>query len=144
MSAAAVAPARALTRDELDAWGTAFGAALAAPCVVALSGEVGAGKTTLVQAIARGCGVVESVTSPTYTLVHEYRASRAPVLHLDLYRLSSEAALDSIGFDEIVASEAVVLIEWAERAGDRLPRHATRLALAHDPADLSRRLLQEG
>ena len=144
MSAGAASAERAVTLDELAAWGAAFGADLVAPCVVALSGDVGAGKTTLVQAIARGYGVREPVTSPTFTLVHEYAAPRSAVRHLDLYRLANESALVSIGFDEVVADGAVVLIEWAEWAGSRLPRDARRIWLAHDATDPSRRLLREG
>lgn len=144
MSASDVAPARALSHEELEAWGVALGAALRAPSVVALSGEVGAGKTTLVQAIARGYGVSEPVTSPTFTLVHQYQAPRSAVHHLDLYRLTSDTALDSIGFDELVSQDAVVLIEWAERAGNRVPSGARRISLAHDATDPAVRLLREG
>ena len=68
----------------LTAWGEAFGASLSAPCIVTLDGELGAGKTTLAQAICRGCGVADSVTSPTFALVHQYRGTRAMVFHLDL------------------------------------------------------------
>ncbi|MBI2795098.1 MAG: tRNA (adenosine(37)-N6)-threonylcarbamoyltransferase complex ATPase subunit type 1 TsaE [Gemmatimonadetes bacterium] len=137
-------PPRALSREELDAWGADFGASLRAPAVVALTGELGAGKTTLAQAICRGYGVAEPVTSPTFTLVHEYAAPRSPVYHLDLYRLASEPALDSIGIDEILAQPAVVLVEWAERARERLPAGARHLVLAHDAGDPSRRLLTVG
>src|SRR5687768_17140821 len=91
-----------VTEPELRAWGEAFGHAAHAPLVVALSGELGTGKTTLAQAICRGYGVTEPVTSPTYTLVHEYAGARAPVLHLDLYRLESPAGLLEIGWYDIV------------------------------------------
>ena len=144
MNARSSAAARGLSREELDAWGEAFGASLRAPAVVALTGDLGAGKTTLAQAICRGYGVAGSVTSPTFTLVHEYLAPRSPVYHLDLYRLATSAALDSIGLDEILSQHAVVLVEWAERALDRLPPGAVHLALAHDADDPARRLLQEG
>ena len=134
----------AMTRDELVAWGERFGAAARAPCVVALRGDLGAGKTTLAQAICRGYGVTESVTSPTYTLVHQYASSRSPVYHLDLYRLADESALTNIGWDEIVSAPALVLVEWPERAGARLPDDALRVALAHCAGDESRRSLVEG
>ena len=133
----------ALTRDELVAWGERFGRAAHPGTVVALSGDLGAGKTTLVQAICRGYGVTEEVTSPTYALVHEYRAPRSPVYHLDLYRLSGPADLQNLGWDDILAAHALVLIEWPERAGDRLPSHVP-IDLEHLPGDDARRLLLAG
>lgn len=136
--------ATALTRDELVAWGERFGARVRAPCIVALRGDLGAGKTTLAQAICRGYGVTESVTSPTYTLVHEYAAPRSPVYHLDLYRLADESALTNIGWDEIVAAPALVLVEWPERAGPRLPLDAVTVSLAHCAGDDDRRALTAG
>ena len=107
-----------LTRDELVRWGESFGRAARPPLVVALSGDLGSGKTTLVQAICRGYGVEEEVTSPTYALVHQYASPRSPVYHLDLYRLEGESSLTNIGWDEVVGDpHALVLVEWADRAG---------------------------
>jgi tRNA threonylcarbamoyladenosine biosynthesis protein TsaE len=134
----------ALTRDELGAWGAAFGRALHAPLVVTLRGDLGAGKTTLAQAICRGYGVAEPVTSPTYALVHEYASPRGPVYHLDLYRLADARELDGLGWDEIVGAHALVLVEWPERAGGRVPTGAVSLDLEHHPADDARRLLLAG
>src|ERR1700734_1372290 len=82
-----------LTREELVAWGERFGHAATPPLVVAISGELGAGKTTLVQAICRGYGVTERVTSPTFAIVQEYAAPRSRVYHLDLYRLERPSDL---------------------------------------------------
>ena len=134
----------ALSRDELTAWGEQFGRRAAAPLVVAIRGELGAGKTTLVQAICRGAGVTQEVTSPTFALVHEYAAPKWPVYHLDLYRLDRPGELTNIGWDEIVAAPALVLVEWPERAGRRLPPDAMAVALAYDPADPDRRILTAG
>jgi len=133
-----------LTRAELEAWGERFGRAARAPLVVAVSGELGAGKTTLVQAICRGYGVRGEVTSPTFAIVHQYDAPASPVYHLDLYRLEDERELTNVGWDEIVASHALVLIEWAERAGSRLPSAHVPIDLEHLPGDDSRRLLLAG
>lgn len=110
-----------LTRDELTAWGEAFGRAARPPLCVAIAGDLGAGKTTLVQAICRGYGVMEAVTSPTFALVHEYRAPLSPVFHLDLYRLQHARELAAIGWEDISAAHALVLIEWPERAAGLLP-----------------------
>jgi tRNA threonylcarbamoyladenosine biosynthesis protein TsaE len=133
-----------LTLPELVGWGERFGRAVSAPLVVALSGELGAGKTTLVQAICRGYGVPERVTSPTFTIVHEYIGARSPVYHLDLYRLARPEDLTAIGWDEIVARDALVLVEWPERAGARLPAGHVPIELALVPGDPERRLLLAG
>ena len=129
--------------DEMVAWGERFGRAAAPPLVVTLAGDLGAGKTTLVQAICRGYGVTEPVTSPTFALVHRYAAPRSPVYHLDLYRLRGPAELTNIGWDEIVSSHALVLIEWPERASGSLPSHVP-IDLEHLPGDESRRVLLAG
>jgi tRNA threonylcarbamoyladenosine biosynthesis protein TsaE len=134
----------ACTEAELTDWGERFGRVATAPLVVTISGELGAGKTTLVQAICRGYGVTEDVTSPTFALVHRYAAPRSPVFHLDLYRLRDAADLTNIGWDEVLADEALVLIEWPERAGDRIPRNHVPISLQHLPDDPSRRLLYAG
>src|SRR5690606_23553957 len=101
----------ALSEPELLAWGESFGRAAAPPLVVTLAGDLGAGKTTLVQAICRGYGVTQPVTSPTFALVHEYSSPRSPVFHLDLYRIRSEGELEGLGWDELLGANALVLIE---------------------------------
>ena len=136
--------ALAMTEGELRDWGRRFGRAAHSPLVVTISGELGAGKTTLVQAICAGYGVTGEVTSPTFALVHEYSASRSCVQHLDLYRLERPDELDALGWDEIVFGQDVVLIEWPERAGDRLPDGHVTLSLQHLPDDPDRRLLYAG
>jgi tRNA threonylcarbamoyl adenosine modification protein YjeE len=133
-----------LTLPELIAWGERFGHAAAAPLVVALSGELGAGKTTLVQAMCRGYGVTERVTSPTFAIVQEYAAPRSRVYHLDLFRLERPDELTMIGWDEIVSANALVLVEWPEHAGDRLPAGNVPIALTHIPGVGDRRLLLAG
>jgi tRNA threonylcarbamoyladenosine biosynthesis protein TsaE len=86
--------------------------------VLMLSGELGAGKTAFVRGLAQGLGLDPGdVTSPTFTLVHEYRGGRLPLIHVDLYRLD-RAELDEIGLDEELARSGVIAIEWPER----LPR----------------------
>jgi tRNA threonylcarbamoyladenosine biosynthesis protein TsaE len=106
----------------LREWGVLLGTALRAePAVVALRGELGAGKTTLAQAIAQGAGVIEDVTSPTFALVHEYRRDNGTLFHVDLHRIRSADELTHIGWDEMVGGSAIVLIEWPERAEQRLP-----------------------
>lgn len=134
----------ALGERELIAWGEALGRSASPPLVIAISGELGAGKTTLVQAICRGYGVSDDVTSPTFALVHRYSGRLSPVYHLDLYRLERPEELTNIGWDEIMAEEALVLVEWPERAGARLPHDHVPISLQHLPDEPSRRLLYAG
>jgi len=128
---------------ELDAagverWGRALGRAARADRVfVALTGPLGAGKTTLVRAACAGAGCEQEVVSPTYVLHRPLTlAEDGEVHHVDLYRLSSGAELDDLGWEELLASGEPVFVEWSERAGDRLPedRWEVRLSLAADPA----------
>lgn len=134
----------ALTEPELAAWGERFGRAAHAPLVVGLTGELGAGKTTLVRAICRGYGVDGEITSPTFALVHEYESPRSPVYHLDLYRLEHESELTNIGWDDVLSSGGLVLVEWPERAGARMPADAVPIELEHIVGDPDRRLLLAG
>ena len=134
----------AFTESELTDWGERFGRVANAPLVVTISGDLGAGKTTLVQAICRGYGVKDEVTSPTFALVHEYAGAKSPVYHLDLYRLQSPDELTNLGWDELLSAAALVLIEWPDRAGDRLPRDYVPMSLQHLPEDSSRRLFYAG
>ena len=129
--------------EETIALGRSLASSLAPPKIVLLRGDLGAGKTTLVQAICRGYGVTEEVTSPTYAIVHEYAAPRSSVYHLDLYRLADERDLTNIAWDDIVSANALVLVEWAERAGSRLPGHVP-ITLEHLSGDESRRVLLAG
>jgi tRNA threonylcarbamoyladenosine biosynthesis protein TsaE len=133
-----------MTRDELVAWGEAFGRAATPPLVVALAGDLGAGKTTLTQAMCAGYGVTDPVTSPTFAIVHRYDAMRSPVYHLDLYRLERPSELVNIGWDEIVISHALVIVEWPERAGDLMPADHVPIVLEHVPGDPDRRILLAG
>lgn len=103
------------------------------PCVVALEGDLGAGKTTLAQAICRGVGIEDDVTSPTFSLVNVHEGDRGTVYHLDLYRLNDETDVTNLGWDDIINSDAIVIVEWPERAGSRLPPDALRIRLAHVP-----------
>jgi len=88
---------------------------LRAGAVILLQGDLGAGKTAFVRGLAEGLGInTDDVTSPTFTLVHEYRGGRLPLIHVDLYRLD-RADLDEIGLDQDLAATGVVAIEWPER-----------------------------
>ena len=107
------------------ACGNAYAARLAAGDVLALSGDLGAGKTRFVKGLAAGLGVSTPVTSPTFTLLHEYPGARLPLYHFDFYRLETEEEVLAIGLDDYLASDGVVVIEWAEKFASLLPA-ATR------------------
>jgi tRNA threonylcarbamoyladenosine biosynthesis protein TsaE len=116
--------------DAMQAFGAELSVALAPGDVLLLHGDLGAGKTTLTQGIARALGVRGPVTSPTFTLVSEHRLPK-PVrgierlYHLDLYRLNDPDEIETIGYDEYLAPpDGVTIIEWPERAGDWLPDRA--------------------
>lgn len=133
-----------MSEVELIEWGEQLGADSHPPLVIALTGELGAGKTTLAQAICRGYGVTEPVTSPTYAIVHEYRSPRSPVFHIDLYRIERVEDLEQLGWTDIVSSNALVIVEWPERAGALLPNDHVPIALDYDPDRPDRRLLLAG
>ena len=107
--------------DETLRLGAALGLLLEAGDVVALSGPLGAGKTVLVKGLASGLGVeAEAVTSPTFTLVHQYRG-RLTLFHIDAYRLRGAQDMDALGADEILFGDGATVIEWADRVSGILP-----------------------
>jgi len=103
--------------EETVAFGRTLAEVLAPPKLVLLRGDLGAGKTTLVKGIASGFGAAEEedVTSPTFTLVHEYRGLRANLYHIDLYRVDTPRELETLGLDDLRAEGSVLLIEWGEK-----------------------------
>jgi tRNA threonylcarbamoyladenosine biosynthesis protein TsaE len=103
--------------EETIAFGRKLAAELSPPLIVLLRGDLGAGKTTLVKGIAEGFGVAraEDVTSPTFTLVHEYRGPHTTLYHIDLYRIDTERELETLGLDDLLAPNCILLIEWGEK-----------------------------
>jgi tRNA threonylcarbamoyladenosine biosynthesis protein TsaE len=104
--------------EETIAFGRTLTDLLAPPKLVLLRGDLGAGKTTLVKGIAAGFEAAEEedVTSPTFTLVHEYRGSRANLYHIDLYRIDTQRELETLGLDDLRSErDSILLIEWGEK-----------------------------
>jgi tRNA threonylcarbamoyladenosine biosynthesis protein TsaE len=130
-----------LTEDELVRAAERFGAALPPSAVVYLEGELGAGKTTTVRALARGLGVTEATASPTYALVHRYAGRRGPVFHLDCYRLRSPDEAADLDWHGLLADGDALLVEWPERAAGWVPPATHRVRLAHVAA-ASRRAVE--
>ena len=133
-----------LSASELSQFGEDLGRQLRAPAVIGLSGELGTGKTTLVQAICRGLGARARATSPTYALVHHYDAGSIPVYHVDCYRLRQPDEARDLGFDDMLRERggAIVLIEWPERAGAWAPPLDRHFQLSYDN-DPARRVVDE-
>ena len=116
------------TEDETIALGEKLAAELPSAAVVLLIGQLGAGKTTLAKGIVKGLGAAkpDDVSSPTFTLIHEYSAS---VFHIDLYRLDTPAQVATLGLEEIFDRRAVVLIEWGERFPELLPKERIEIRI---------------
>jgi tRNA threonylcarbamoyladenosine biosynthesis protein TsaE len=103
--------------EETIALGRELANMLVPPKLVVLRGDLGAGKTTLVKGIAEGFQAAseEDVTSPTFTLIHEYRGPSATVYHIDLYRIDTQRELETLGLDDLMSENSVLLIEWGEK-----------------------------
>lgn len=103
--------------EETIALGRELASVLAPPKIVVLRGDLGAGKTTLVKGIAEGFQAAshDDVTSPTFTLIHEYRGPEATLYHIDLYRIDSPRELDTLALDDLMTDDSILLIEWGEK-----------------------------
>lgn len=103
--------------EETIALGKELASQLTPPKLVLLRGDLGAGKTTLVKGIAQGFQAAseEDVTSPTFTLVHEYRGPAATLYHIDLYRVDTQRELETLGLDDLMGDQSILLIEWGEK-----------------------------
>jgi tRNA threonylcarbamoyladenosine biosynthesis protein TsaE len=103
--------------EETTALGRKLAARMLPPKLVLLRGDLGAGKTTLVKGIAAGFGAAteDEVTSPTFTLVHEYRGPAATLYHIDLYRVDTQRELETLGLDDLMTENSILLIEWGEK-----------------------------
>ncbi|MGH8201931.1 MAG: tRNA (adenosine(37)-N6)-threonylcarbamoyltransferase complex ATPase subunit type 1 TsaE [Steroidobacteraceae bacterium] len=125
------------TPDETEALGARLAAARPRspeqPLILYLTGDLGAGKTTLVKGFARACGITAPVRSPTYTLVNAYEADTVTLVHLDLYRLRDPGELEHLGLREWARGDCLWLIEWPERAAELLPHADLTVRLAAGP-----------
>jgi tRNA threonylcarbamoyladenosine biosynthesis protein TsaE len=107
--------------DETRLIASEFARSLPAGTTLSLVGDLGAGKTEFVKGLAIGLGAGNEVTSPTFTIVHEYRGGRLVLFHMDFYRLNEERELDEVGFDDYLMAGGVYAIEWGDRFPNRLP-----------------------
>ena len=105
--------------------------------IVLLRGDLGAGKTTMVKGIAEGfqAAKAEDVTSPTFTLIHEYRGPAVTLYHIDLYRIDTQRELDTLALDDLMSPQSILLIEWGEKFARFVKDHAMGIAIEHCGGD---------
>ena len=106
--------------------------------VVLLEGGLGAGKSELARGIARGLGVQETVTSPSFTILNVYESGRTPLYHFDWYRLESEEELYELGMDEYLGGDGIALVEWPGRCPDAVPAECIRIRIVPGDGDIRR------
>lgn len=100
--------------------------------IIALTGDLGTGKTVFTKGIARGLGIDEPVSSPTFTIVSEYRSGRMPLFHFDVYRIGDPDEMDEVGLDDYLSNGGLSLIEWAELIRDMLPPETVWVTIEKD------------
>ena len=130
--------------EETEALGARLARALEPGAVVAFTGDLGAGKTAFVRGLARGLGIRDRVTSPTFTVVNEYEGGRLPLFHFDLYRLGSADELFDIGWEDYLARGGVCAVEWSERMEELLEPGTIRVDLRRGEDESRRVITVEG
>jgi len=136
--AAPAAEITSVSAEATEAAGERLGRTLGPGAVVALTGELGAGKTCFVQGLVRGLGAAVRATSPTFVLVNQYKG-RVPIYHVDAYRTSSLTELVDLGLEEMLHGEGVTVVEWADKLLPLLPPHAITITisgLGDEPRDI--------
>ena len=128
--------------EETKVFGEELAQKLRPGAVLLLSGDLGAGKTCFCSGLARGLGCKEETSSPTYTLINEYRGGRLPLFHIDLYRLESGQAIQGLGLDEYFDGPGISVVEWPERLGPLKPSGAWELHFRHAPEGSETRFLE--
>jgi tRNA threonylcarbamoyladenosine biosynthesis protein TsaE len=126
--------------EETIAFGRTLAELLTPPKLVLLRGDLGAGKTTLVKGIAAAFDAAEEedVTSPTFTLVHEYRGPQATLYHIDLYRIDTLRELETLGLDDLRTKDSILLIEWGEKFERFVRQRDVEISLAREGEDTRR------
>ena len=115
--------------EETEALGFDMGSRLRSGQVLAMTGDLAAGKTTFLRGLAHGMGLADDVTSPTFAIVHEYREGKLPLFHFDMYRLGSSEELFDIGWEDYLREGGVCAVEWSENVADAMPADAIRIDL---------------
>ena len=126
---------------ETEALGQRLAERLQPGDVIAYTGDLGAGKTAFTRGLARGLGITERITSPTFTIVNEYLGGRLPLFHFDMYRLPDSDALFDIGWEDYLDRGGVCAVEWSEQVADALPEDTVTVSLARHPDQESWRII---
>lgn len=108
--------------------------------VIALGGDLGAGKTTFVQGLAAGLGIIDRVTSPTFVLMKEYLGGRFPLIHMDVYRLERMQEVVDLGYDEFLDPSHIVVVEWGDMVEPLLPKEHLGIQLRYGPEETMREI----
>ena len=118
--------------EQTEALGVRLGQLLQPGAVIAYTGDLGAGKTAFTRGIARGLGIGDRVTSPTFAIVNEYEGGRLPLFHFDMYRLTSSDELFDIGWEDYLSRGGVCAVEWSENVMDALPEDTVWVRIARE------------
>jgi len=129
---------------ETEALGEKIGKTVAAGTVIALIGDLGTGKTTLTKSIARGLGVTETVTSPTFNIIREYKSGRLPLYHFDVYRIGDPDEMFELGYEEYFYGDGVCVVEWADIIEELLPEDAVTIRIERGASEDEREYRIEG
>ena len=130
--------------QETEALGERLAARLRPGDVIAYTGDLGAGKTAFTRGLARGLGITERITSPTFTIVNEYLGGRLPLFHFDMYRLGSSEELYEIGWEDYLARGGVCAVEWSEIVADALEEPCIRVDIRQGETENQRKITVEG
>ena len=126
------------SEKETEQIGEAIGQAAEPGTVVALIGDLGTGKTTLTKSIARGLGVTETVTSPTFNIIREYKTGRIPLYHFDVYRIEEPEEMEEVGFEEYFYGDGICVVEWADIIEELLPEDAVIIRIERGASEEER------
>ena len=119
------------TEKDTETFGMRLGRNASPGTVIALTGELGTGKTTLTRAIARGLGIQEPITSPTFNIIKEYDDGRLPLYHFDVYRIGDPEEMYELGYEEYFYGSGVCVIEWADLIDEIIPENAVRIGIRY-------------
>ena len=132
------------SEHETEELGARLAGELKPGAVVAFTGDLGAGKTAFTRGLARGLGISERVTSPTFTIVNEYEGGRLPLFHFDMYRLGSSDELFDIGWEDYLARGGVCAVEWSENVADALEEGTVSVEIRRGASESQRVITVEG
>lgn len=132
------------SEEETEALGVRLAGRLGPGAVVAFTGDLGAGKTAFTRGLARGLGIRERVTSPTFTIVNEYEGGRLPLFHFDMYRMGSSGELFDIGWEDYLARGGVCAVEWSENVSDAMEEGAVSVDICRGESERQRVITVEG